>query len=64
MPPSHKILACKYIIHEMSEFCNRNEKKVDMWIRHVVVPGITDDDKYLEELGYFIGQFTKILSIP
>ena len=32
-----------------------NEKHVDMWIRHVVVPGITDDDKYLFELGYFIG---------
>lgn len=28
---------------------------IKIWIRHVVVPGITDDDKYLEELGYFIG---------
>lgn len=25
-----------------------------MWIRHVLVPGITDDDKLLEELGEFI----------
>lgn len=32
-----------------------DEKGVDIWIRHVVVPGITDDDKYLMELGYFIG---------
>ncbi len=31
------------------------EKNVAMWIRHVVVPGITDDDKYLYDLGYFIG---------
>lgn len=30
-------------------------KNVDIWIRHVVVPGITDIDEYLEELGYFIG---------
>ena len=30
-------------------------KGVDIWIRHVVVPGITDDDQYLMELGYFIG---------
>lgn len=37
-----------------------NERKVDMWIRHVVVPGITDDDRYLEELGYFIGQFQNL----
>lgn len=28
---------------------------VDLWIRHVIVPGITDDDEYLEKLGYFIG---------
>ena len=37
-----------------------NEKQVDMWIRHVVVPGITDDDQYLDALGYFIGQFTNL----
>lgn len=28
---------------------------VDIWIRHVIVPGITDDPVYLEKLGYFIG---------
>ena len=37
--------------------------QVDMWIRHVVVPGITDDDKYLFELGYFIGQFSNLKAI-
>lgn len=31
------------------------EKGIDIWIRHVIVPGITDDDKYLYKLGYFIG---------
>ncbi len=31
------------------------EKKIDVWIRHVVVPGITLNEKYLYELGYFIG---------
>lgn len=40
-----------------------NEKNVDMWIRHVVVPGLTDDDKYLFELGYFIGQFTNLKAL-
>ncbi|MBD5473404.1 MAG: pyruvate formate lyase-activating protein [Lachnospiraceae bacterium] len=40
-----------------------NEKGVDMWIRHVVVPGITDDDKYLFELGYFIGQFSNLKAL-
>ncbi len=32
-----------------------SEKNVDTWIRHVIVPGITDDDEYLYKLGYFIG---------
>ena len=32
-----------------------SEKDVPIWIRHVVVPGITDDDTYLYKLGYFIG---------
>lgn len=40
-----------------------NEKNVDMWIRHVVVPGITDDEHYLFELGYFIGQFQNLKAL-
>lgn len=38
-------------------------KNVPMWIRHVVVPGITDDDKYLYQLGYFIGQFRNLKAL-
>lgn len=44
--PNDKILA-------FAEYLS--EKGVDIWIRHVIVPGITDDDKYLYQLGYFIG---------
>lgn len=40
-----------------------DEKHVDMWIRHVIVPGITDDDKYLYELGKFIGQFSNLKAL-
>lgn len=40
-----------------------DEKGVDMWIRHVVVPGLTDDDKYLFDLGYFIGQFKNLKAL-
>lgn len=40
-----------------------DDKHVDMWIRHVVVPGITDDDKYLFDLGYFIGQFGNLKAL-
>ena len=40
-----------------------DDKQVDMWIRHVVVPGITDDEKYLFELGYYIGQFNNLKAL-
>ena len=40
-----------------------NEKNVDMWIRHVIVPGITDDDKSLFDLGYFIGEFKNVKAL-
>lgn len=39
------------------------EKGIDMWIRHVIVPGITDDDEYLYKLGYFIGQFSNLKAL-
>lgn len=31
-----------------------SDKKVPVWIRHVVVPGITLNEKYLRELGKFL----------
>ncbi len=42
-----------------------SDKDIPMWIRHVVVPGITDDPKYLYQLGQFIAPFKnlKVLDI-
>ncbi len=40
-----------------------DEKHVDVWIRHVVVPGITDDDTYLYKLGYFIGGLSNLKAL-
>ena len=52
--PNDGILAfCRYL----------NEKKVKMWIRHVVVPTIPDDPEYLYRLGYFIGQFPNLKAL-
>ncbi len=39
------------------------EKQVPVWIRHVVVPGITDDPRQLLGLGRFIGQFSNIKAL-
>lgn len=33
-----------------------DERNVPVWIRHVVVPGVTDDEKFLKQLGNFIGE--------
>lgn len=32
-----------------------DRKKIPVWIRHVVVPTVTDDETYLYRLGWFIG---------
>ena len=37
-----------------------DQKNVSIWIRHVIVPGITDDEKYLFDLGYFIGSLKNL----
>lgn len=40
-----------------------NSRHVSIWVRHVVVPTITDDPEYLYQLGYFIGQFTCVKAL-
>lgn len=62
-PDKHKELTSQPNLHILEFAAYLNEKNVDMWIRHVVVPGITDDDKYLFDLGYFIGQFDNLKAL-
>ena len=38
-------------------------KNVPVWIRHVVVPGITDDPKQLARLGAFIGTLSNVKAL-
>lgn len=40
-----------------------SEINKDVWIRHVVVPTITQNDKYLYQLGYHIGQYQNIKAL-
>ena len=39
-------------ILDMAQYLSKNGKK--MWIRHVLVPGITTDERYLKQLREFI----------
>lgn len=40
-----------------------SDRQVPVWIRHVVVPGITDDAVYLDRLGYFLGSLKNIKAL-
>lgn len=39
------------------------EKNVPVWIRHVVVPGITDDEQLLTRLGTFLGTLSNVKAL-
>lgn len=62
-PEMHKELTAQPNSAILAFAAYLDDKHVDMWIRHVVVPGITDDDKYLYDLGYFIGQFSNLTAL-
>ena len=40
-----------------------DEKNIPVWIRHVVVPGITDDPKLLVRLGQFLGTLNNVKAL-
>ena len=39
------------------------EKQIPVWIRHVVVPGITDDLVFLTRLGEFLGTLSNVKAL-
>lgn len=40
-----------------------SKKNIPMWIRHVVVPNITDKDEYLEKLGEFLATLKTVQAL-
>ena len=48
-------------IQEIAEYLDK--MNADLWIRHVVVPGITDDPIYLHKLGLFIGGLNNLKAL-
>ena len=40
-----------------------DEKLIPVWIRHVVVPGITDNEDWLYQLGNFIGTLKNVKAL-
>ena len=57
---------------KLTGFSNKNilefarylsDKNIPVWIRHVVVPGITFDERYLSELGKFLASLKNIKAL-
>ena len=57
---------------KLTGFSNKNildfaiylsEKNIPIWVRHVVVPTITDDEKYLKELGVFLSNIKSLKAL-
>ena len=40
-----------------------SSKKIQLWIRHVVVPGFTDNKEYLHQLGMFISGLKSVKAL-
>lgn len=40
-----------------------SELKKELWVRHVVVPGITDKEEYLHRLGVFLSELKSIKAL-
>lgn len=39
------------------------ERGIDTWLRHVVVPGLTDNDEWLDKVGQLASQFSVVKKI-
>lgn len=62
-PEQHKIL-CSQPNDGILAFAKYlEEKNVDVWIRHVVVPGYTFNEEYLHRLGLFLGTLKNIKAL-
>ena len=62
-PEGHKVLTGHDNAGILAFARYLEEKQVDVWIRHVVVPGITDDESLLTRLGTFLGTLSNIKAL-
>lgn len=62
-PAEHKKLT-GYDNHRILAFAKYlRDRKIPVWIRHVVVPGITDDSEELRQLGHFLAELTNMKAL-
>ncbi len=62
-PDEHQKL-CAQPNEQILKFAKYLEAKgVPLWVRHVVVPGITDNEVYLRRLGVFLGELKNLKAL-
>lgn len=62
-PEGHKILTGHDNAGILAFAKYLEQKNIPVWIRHVVVPGITDDENLLTRLGTFLGTLSNIQAL-
>ena len=62
-PEGHKVLTGHDNAGILAFAKYLEEKNVPVWIRHVVVPGITDDEQLLTRLGTFLGTLSNVKAL-
>lgn len=59
----HRLLTTKSNKNILAFARYLDEKKIPVWIRHVIVPGITLYKEYLERLGTFMGTLNNVQAL-
>ena len=62
-PEGHKVLTGHDNAGILAFAKYLDERQVNVWIRHVVVPGITDEETLLARLGAFLGTLSNIKAL-
>ena len=62
-PEGHKMLTSHDNAGILAFAKYLDQKQIPVWIRHVVVPGITDDAQLLTRLGTFIGTLNNVKAL-
>lgn len=62
-PEGHRDLTGHSNEHILAFARYLEEKQIPVWIRHVVVPGITDDPGQLDRLGQFLGTLSNVKAL-
>ncbi len=62
-PDTHKWLTEQDNVNILAFAKHLESKKIPLWVRHVVVPGITDKPEDLQALGRFIGSLRNLRAL-